>query len=202
MDFNNIGYDTLKESSAFKKIHIFSKTFTANLVSSVSDVSIKYKQINKLHTTDSLFNLTNSYGLSRQHGFLSTKARLNNTDLLLDQSSFDKFLASNDLKQNSLRELKFYNITSTLVKSLVFDLQTKVNNPLVLDQLLAPANFSNFHNIVTYPLILSNTNDNSDGTLFSYPLRKVFNSKNADVNVAQLMFGKKTAANITNNVLD
>jgi hypothetical protein len=201
MDFNNIGYDTLKESSAFKKIHIFSKTFTNNLVSSISTISTKYKQVNKLHTTDNLFSLTNNYGLARQHEFLSTKAKLNNTDLLLDQSSFDNFLISNDLKQSSLSELKFYNTTSTLVKSLAFNRQIKINNPLVLDILPTLLNLANFYNIITYPLILSNTNDNSDSVLFSYPLRKVFNTKNSNINISQLMFGKNITTNLTNLVV-
>jgi len=201
IDFSNIGYDTLKESSAFKKIHIFSKTFTSNLVSNVSTLSTKYKQVNKLHTTDNLFSLTNNYGLTRQHGFLSTKAKLSNTDLLLDQSSFDRFLISNDLKQESLSELKFYNMTSTLVKSLTFNRQIKINNPLVLDTLPVFSYLVNFYNIVTYPLILSNTNDSSDSALFSYPLRKIFNTKNFTTNAFQLMFNKDIITGLNNQVV-
>lgn len=99
LDFNNLGSNTLKESMAFKKIKTISKTFNSNLVSNPSALNSKYKKLNDTYISDNSFLLSTNYGLTRQHTLLSNKASFSQTTFHLDQSSFNKFLENNQVKE-------------------------------------------------------------------------------------------------------
>jgi hypothetical protein len=99
MDFNTIGSSTLKESGAFKKIRMYSKVYTTNLVHTSSNFTNKYNSLNSLFFSEN--ELTNSlnYGLKRQTNLTASTATTSIYSTFLDQKSMDKFL-NYTLQQN------------------------------------------------------------------------------------------------------
>jgi len=73
-NFNDFGSSSIQEMNAFKKIRMFSKTYTSNLSFVPNNYSNKYKTLSSLYINDSIFTDSYLYGLKRQHNFLSTSA--------------------------------------------------------------------------------------------------------------------------------
>jgi hypothetical protein len=70
----------------------------------------KYKRINQLHSSENLFNLSNNYGLIRQHNLLSLKATTSQYNTFLDNKGFNRFLSYSNLKNAStIGELNFFD---------------------------------------------------------------------------------------------
>jgi hypothetical protein len=77
----------------------------------------KYKRINQLHSSENLFNLSNNYGLVRQHNLLSLKATTSQYNTFLDNKGFNRFLSYSNLKNAStIGELNFFDNLSLLGK--------------------------------------------------------------------------------------
>ena len=172
LDFNDIGSNKLKESMAFKKIKTISKTFNSNLVSTPTSLTEKYKKINNLYINDNSFLLSSNYGLLRQHNLLSLKSKLNLNNIVLDKQSYDKLLQNNLVSNSQTLKNSVFLSNFTQLKTNFF---TSLNSNLLffnLETLSTKKNLLNF-----YPSFSKIFNNNSDKVFFSYPLRKIFNSK-------------------------
>lgn len=179
MDFDTIGSTTLRESEAFKKIRMYSKVYTTNLVHSSSNLTNKYNKLNALFFNEN--ELTNSlnYGLKRQFNLTASDATTSIYSTFLDQKSMDKFLTFT-LHQNIKN-----NETNLFDKDL--NLWSKINNNTNTASALNTISilFSNnnlFNNktlkaLATYPNIIKDMGDDSDKKTTNFPLRKLFNTK-------------------------
>jgi len=96
INFNNLGSSTLTSSSAFKKIQFSTKTNPQNLFHSTNDFALKYNKIYDLYLSDSDVQSSLSYGVSRQHNFMSSSALTNNYSSQLDNNSVDKIISYNN----------------------------------------------------------------------------------------------------------
>jgi hypothetical protein len=90
VNFNDIGSNPLNESAAFKKIRMFSKTFTANLVTIPNNFSDKYHKFSAFINNDLLFFDSLTYGFKRQHNYLNNSAITNNNSTFFDLNSSAK----------------------------------------------------------------------------------------------------------------
>lgn len=94
-NFNDIGASPAQELSAFKKVRMFSKIFTSNLVFNINTFSNKYKNFSQLYLNETLFTDSYAYGLKRQHNFLAINALLNNNTTFLNLASVNKIINFN-----------------------------------------------------------------------------------------------------------
>ena len=102
----------------------------------------KYKRINQLHSSENLFNLSNNYGLVRQHNLLSLKATTSQYNTFLDNKGFNKFLSYSNLKNTSTIEgLNFFNNLRLLGKM--------------------QSNSSSFYSIASTLNVFNNTNNST-----------------------------------------
>jgi hypothetical protein len=171
MNFDNIGQNSLKEASAFKKIRTMSKTYTTNLTIADTSASARFKKLHGLHRTDTSFFAATNYSFTRQHNLVSTKALGGSVKPFLDNTSFKKFLELNNFKQFDRMSTNNFN------KNINF-LETRAdhnsNTSLFLNvaqssnQLLVPQNF-----LRDYSNLLNTINNDSDKTIHNYPLRKL-----------------------------
>ena len=170
-NFGNIGSDNLKESSAFKKITCASKTFNSNLVTPLTPFVGKYKRVNQLHSSENLFNLSNNYGLVRQHNLLSLKATTSQYNTFLDKNSFDKFLTSSNVKNVSeINDLSLFNNVNNLGQVTENSSYSSFVSTSLLNHFNQTGS-TNFNLLKNYPTLTTSTSN------FNYPLRKLFNSK-------------------------
>jgi len=179
MNFNNIGASTLQESNAFKKVRMFSKVYTTNLVHTPSTFTDKYVKLNSLYLNENDLNNSFNYGLKRQHNLTSSSATTNTFSTFLDKSSMDKFLShnlqfntgnsiTNDLTANFNLLSKKHNLSSSITNTNKLNLLFQQNNSF---------NNTYLKIISLYPNINQEMNDDSDKKTFHYPLRKLFNNK-------------------------
>ena len=174
MNFNDIGQNSLKEASAFKKIRTTSKTYTTNLVVADASTSSRFKKLHDLYKTDNSFLSSTNYSFLRQHNLLNTKALGGALKTGLDNSSFKKFLEFNNLQQldkvgtgnfhksiNFLENLPNQGINTSLTSSLLND----------SGSLLSPQKL-----FTQYTNLSATINNDSDKTLYHYPLRKLLNN--------------------------
>jgi len=174
-NFNNIGSDNLKESTAFKKISCASKTFNSNLVTPLTPFVGKYKKVNQLHSSENSFNLSNNYGLVRQHNLLSLKATTSQYNTFLDKNSFDKFLEYSNFKnESSINDLTLFNNVNNLGKVTENTTLSTFVNTEALNYFNKTAQTPFFTLFKNYPTLLSTA---SNSNSLNYPLRKLFNSK-------------------------
>lgn len=179
LNFNDIGSSPLQEMNAFKKIKMFSKAYSNNLVYVPSSYSAKYRFYANLYLNDASFTDSYLYGIKRQHNFLSSQSLLNNQATFFSTQSINKVINYN-FKNNAFladKSTNFYNnlffkktnFSSLNSSSLFFNLfsQKKIHNTGIF--------FLN--NFLTYIDFLSTINDNTDKKMLSYPLFKLFNAK-------------------------
>jgi len=202
LNFNNIGASTLQESNAFKKVRMFSKSFTTNLVHTPTTFTDKYVKLNSLYFNDNDYNSSFVYGLKRQHNLMSSSATTNTYSTFLDKNSMTKFLNYN-LKTNSnvaetntflgnVNVLQKDNDTAATVNSL--------NVSQILNQNNQTTTNKTFKLLSLYPNLIKDINDDSDKTTFKYPLRKLFNdniNKNTRVNGDLLQDSNSLTTNAT-----
>jgi hypothetical protein len=160
---------------AFKKIKTISKTFNSNLVSNPSALNSKYKKLNDTYISDNSFLLSTNYGLTRQHTLLSNKASFSQTTFHLDQSSFNKFLENNQVKET-------YPTTNLSIYESISNFNSK---PIFLEKssLLSPSSLANSKTkfntqlslIQNYPTTFKVFNANSDKSFLKHALKKIFN---------------------------
>lgn len=179
LNFNDVGSSSVQEMNAFKKIRMFSKTYTSNLVFVPNNYSSKYKTISNLYINDSLFTDSYLYGLKRQHNFLSANSTFNNQSTFLNLNSVNKFVNFNfknninfEIKTNQSNNLNFFkknNNLSTTSNSL------RINN--IFNKLHSDNNLNFFNNSLSFSNFISSINDNSDKPKLNYPMYKLFNTK-------------------------
>jgi hypothetical protein len=174
MNFDNIGQNSLKEASAFKKIRTTSKTYTTNLTIADPSSSTRFKKLHGLYKTDNSFLTSTNYSFLRQHNLVSTKALGGSIKPALDNKSFKKFLEFNGFDQFDKSS------TANFQKNINF-LETKLSqNPNTSflataakegSTVLSPQTF-----LTNYGNLGNTINNDSDKTLHHYPLRKLLNS--------------------------
>jgi hypothetical protein len=177
LNFNNIGANTLQESNAFKKVRMFSKTFTTNLIHTPTTFTDKYIKLNSLYSNDNDYNSSFVYGLKRQHNLMSSSATTNTYSTFLDKNSMSKFLNYNLKTHTNLLETNnFLNNLNVVQKNTTNSNQISSLIALqILNQNNQISNSKTFKLLTTYPNLIKEMNDDSDKTAFKYPLRKLFN---------------------------
>ena len=185
MNFNNIGANTLQESNAFKKVRMFSKVYTSNLVHTPSTFTDKYIKINSLYLNENDFNTSLNYGLKRQHNLTSSSATTNTYSTFLDKNSMEKFLSYNLQFNNEKLSTGNFNTNFNLLTKQT-NSQTDISSVNKLNLLFQQNNKYNNFNLkvlALYPNIIQEMNDDSDKKSFNYPLRKLLNSKLIESNL-------------------
>ena len=180
MDFNTIGSSTLKESNAFKKIRMYSKVYTTNLVHTSSNFTDKYIKLNSLFFNENELTNSLSYGLKRQHNLTASTATTSIYSTFLDQKSMDKFL-NFTLQQNTTnKQTNFFDKDLNLWSKLINNRNTITSLNTI--SLLFNINNNEFNTktlkvLATYPNIIKEMGNDSDKKTTNFPLRKLFNSK-------------------------
>lgn len=179
LNFNDVGANSLQEINAFKKIRMFSKTYTSNLTFVPNNYSSKYKNFSNLYINDSLFADSYLYGLKRQHNFLSSTSILNNQSTFLNMSSVNKFINFNFKNSTNI-----FNKSNLLNNNALFKKYNNANNQSFNSYLINT--FNNTHlndnlfflnNSLSYSNFISSINDDSDKPKLNYPIYKLFNNK-------------------------
>ncbi len=179
MNFNNIGANTLQESNAFKKVRMFSKVYTTNLVHTPSNFTNKYVTLNSLYSNENDLNTSFNYGLKRQHNLTSASATTNTFSTFLDKLSMDKFLSHNlQFSTTHNQTTDFSTNFNLLSKNPNESLNVNNTNKLaLLFQYNNQFNSNHLQTLLLYPNLNQEMNDDSDKKTFNYPLRKILNNK-------------------------
>lgn len=178
MDFKTIGADTAKESSAFRKIRLHSKVYNTNLVHTPTIFTAKYNKLNSLYTNENNLYDSLNYGLKRQHNLTSATATTNTYSTFLDRNSMDKFLSSN-LQYNSDKqstEVFNTNLNNFSKKNMTNLNLTTVRLMSILLESNNEFNSKGLTNLLLYPNLMLEINDNSEGVNVKLPIRKILNS--------------------------
>jgi hypothetical protein len=155
-NFNDFGINTVKDSTAFKKIQYYSKVNFQHLFNTKSDFEQTFNKLSSLYINDNLLNESVNYGIRRQHNYNSLMSIQNLSNSVLDKKSVNKYYTYNLNYTKSFENLeygKFYN------------LEFKINN------FLNKTNFNNnnikFLNYIRFPEVNSFLNRYSDSKQFS-----------------------------------
>jgi hypothetical protein len=178
MKFSDLGTDNLKDSATFKKIQTFSKSNPQKLYSNVDEFNLKYKKLSDLYLNDYEPLTANSYGLKRQHNFVSQKSLLNNSSSLMDKKGLDMMMKYNhDVRPSpqstlSTNALKYHNHPSSLnTTPLSASINTKLNS---LTDNKNNLSLSSYLAFLEKNSLLSAENDSPQ---VSNPLKYALNSK-------------------------
>lgn len=178
LNFNDVGSNSVYEANAFKRIKMFSKTYTSGLNFSLNSFSSKYKKFTNLYINDNFFLDSYLYGLKRQQNFLPSSAVLNNNISFINLYSINKLINFN-LKNN----IKFSTEVFDLKQKLNFFQNKNINNfniNLLKHESILNKNNKNktqesFSNFLIHNSYLNKINDNTDKKKLFYPLYKQFN---------------------------
>jgi heme/copper-type cytochrome/quinol oxidase subunit 2 len=99
LNFNDVGVNTLKQSTAFAKIRANSKLFNTNVVVNADQFALKYSKINELAFNSNTEVETSNYGNIRQVGLTSSKATLNNLATCLNETEMLDFLTNSQYEK-------------------------------------------------------------------------------------------------------
>lgn len=185
LNFKNIGVDTAKDSNAFKKVRMFSKAYTTNLISVPSDFSDKYVKLNALYANENDFSDSLNYGLKRQHNLTSSAATSNNFNTFLDKKSMDRFLVHN-LQYNTKKNGTdlFTGGVHQVTKSDTTTLNLSTLNSLnVFDELNQSPQSKELVQFLTHPNVVQEFNDNSDKGVTRRPVTKLNNEAMSNKNL-------------------
>jgi hypothetical protein len=179
-NFNDLGSSSIQEINAFKKIRMFSKTYTSNLNFIPNNYSSKYKLFSNLYLNDLNFSDSHLYGLKRQHNYLSSSSLINNQSTFLNLNSVSKIINFNyktNIIKNTENDFSGYNY-----------FKKNNNSHLNVDSLRIQSIFNKLNNFklnnpIIYPNTLSLFNDDSDKKKITYPINKIFNNKFSKVNL-------------------
>ena len=178
INFSDIGSSNVQEINAFKKIRMFSKTYTSNLTFVPNNYSQKFKTLSNLYLNDLSFTDSYLYGLKRQHNYLSSNALLNNQSTFLNMTSVNKFINfnfQNTLSDSSNNNYYGNNYFKKIINSSESDQFIRVNS------LINNVNVSKSTHLlkknVLYPGYASLINDDSDKKKTNYPVYKILNNK-------------------------
>lgn len=165
----------MQEANAFKKIKMFSKTHSSDLFFSSNNFSNKYKLLSALYIDENLFLDSFSYGLRRQHNFLSSKTLINSNTALLDLNSVNRLIDFNfksNISKASLGNSSFFS-TPALSSNQIFD--NKFDN--LFRKNFMSQQLASFTNFSTYFDFINKINADSDKKKTPYSLFKLFNKK-------------------------
>ena len=177
LNFNDIGSNTLYESNSFKKIRMFSKTYTSDLFFVNDKFSFKYKNLTGLYLNNNNFVDSYLYGTKRQHNFLPSISIFSNQSTFLNNPSVEKLITFNF--QNNFSNYKinsnFLNLNYFSKNNLNFNLNLlKINNFFFKNSAGVDKFF--FSNFIFYNNYLNKINDNTDKKKLFYPIFKLFNA--------------------------
>lgn len=176
-NFNDIGLNSLQESNAFKRIKIFSKSFSSDLHFQDSKFLNKFKKINSYLTSDDSYVNSSSLASKRQHNFLSSKTFINKPLTHLDISSVKKLINFNfktniiKSKNNNNGFIFNFNTNTSHTDSNKNNFFNFINKNVFNSSLL---NVSKF---MTYESFLNYINNNSDKKQLSNIYSTIFNKK-------------------------
>jgi hypothetical protein len=85
-----VGSNPLNESSAFKKIKMFSKSSPSDLISSFHNFNLKYDRLFFFFENETNYTNSVNFGIQRQHNFLNGSAITNGLNTFFDFNSFKK----------------------------------------------------------------------------------------------------------------
>jgi hypothetical protein len=197
-NFNDLGSSSIQEINAFKKIRMFSKTYTSNLNFIPNNFSSKYKLLSNLYINDLSFSDSYLYGLKRQHNFLSSSSLINNQSTFLDLKSVNK-IANFNYKNNTLNaNNSSSNYFNYLKKNNNSDLSNDSSRIQFIFKQLNSSNETRLDKFFTYSNIISSINDKTKNKLL-YPIYKLFNSK-LEKNTVLNNFGEFSALNQFNDL--
>jgi len=175
-NFNDLGSSSIQEINAFKKIRMFSKTYTSNLNHIPNNFSSKYKLLSNLYLNDLNFSDSYLYGLKRQHNFLSMSSILNNQATFMDLKSVNK-IANFNYKNNIIKNTENdYSGLSYFKKANNSNFSTESSRLQYILKQLNTFNETRFNKLISYSNILSSINDKTKNKI-NYPIYKIFNSK-------------------------
>lgn len=178
INFNDIGSSNIQEINAFKKIRMFSKTYTSNLNFVPNKFTQKFKTFSNLYLNDLSFTDSYLYGLKRQHNYLSSMALLNNQSTFLNMTSLNKFINFNFQLNNLSFDTHSYYGNSFFKKNTSTNLS---NDSIRIFNLLKTLQNNSSINPFTKNLLYSNLenliNDDSDKKKINYPFYKLFNNR-------------------------
>ena len=178
INFSDIGSSNVQEINAFKKIRMFSKTYTSNLTFVPNSYTQKFKTFSNLYLNDSSFTDSYLYGLKRQHNYLSSSSLLNNQSTFLNMTSVNKFINFNfqsNLNTASMDNYYDNSYFKKLPNSTMSNQSLRLMN-LINDSSSSQSTYSLNKNIL-YPSYSTLINDDSDKKKINYPIYKLFNNK-------------------------
>ena len=179
LNFKNIGVNTLQESTAFSKIRNSTKVYNSHLVYTPSTFTNKYYSLNSSFSNENDYLLTSSFGIRKQHNLSSASSYGNSfASTILDAKSFDHFLNTNLGLNGSINK----NINGlspsplSLHKGENLVLSSDTSRLASLVDTKTSTSSAPLYNLLSYPTMLSNINDNSDKSGLSYPATKLSSS--------------------------
>ena len=197
-NFNDLGSSSVQEINAFKKIRMFSKTYTSNLNFIPNNFSSKYKLLSNLYINDLSFSDSYLYGLKRQHNFLSSSSLINNQSTFLDLKSVNK-IANFNYKNNIIKsDSTSLTHTSYLKKNNNSGLSNDANRIQSIFKQLNNSNDYRLEKFFSYSNIISSINDKTKNKIL-YPVYKLFNFK-LDKNINLNNFNEFNTLNQLNDL--
>jgi hypothetical protein len=193
-----LGSSSVQEINAFKKIRMFSKTYTSNLNFIPNNFSSKYKLLSNLYLNDLNFSDSYLYGLKRQHNFLSSSSLINNQSTFLDLKSVNKvanFNYKNNIFENNNTSLDQINY---LKKNNNSNFSSDINRLQSIFKILNKSDTYRLDKLFFYSNIISSINDKTKNKIL-YPIYKLFNSK-LDKNINFSNFNEFSSLNNFNDV--
>lgn len=178
INFSDIGSSGIQEMNAFKKIRMFSKTYTSNLSFVPNNYSQKFKMFSSLYFNDSSFTDSYLYGTKRQHNYLSSNSLLNNQSTFLNMNSINKFVNFNFQTNFSTQTFDTYYSNNFLTKTQFYNSAYDLNRISNIIKTTNPDyNLFSLTKTISYPNLISLVNDDSDKKKINNPLYKLFNNK-------------------------
>lgn len=179
LNFQDLGSSPIQEINAFKKVKMFSKTITHNLIFNVNNYTSKYKNFSNLYLNDNSFLDSHLYGLKRQHNFLTSKALFNNQNTFFDLYSINKLINFNlNFSDRHVSNTFIFNNLNFFKK--ITNL-THLNHSLrlfpLINDYLNNSSLNSYSNFINFSKALSSINDDTDKKNIKYPLFKLFNLK-------------------------
>lgn len=188
LNFEDIGLNTLQESSAFAKIRNSTKAYNTHLTYVPSLTFSKYIKLHSLFFNENNFVSTSSYAIRPQHMFLSSSARssypsTNN----LDEHSFQKFLkvGVNDNGNSNIKPHLMGSLSN--VSSYRNSYSTNLATTFILNQLFQQNNlsFTTLTRELLYPSFKLQFNNDSDKPALNNPLVKWNSALSLNLNYTQ-----------------
>lgn len=198
-NFDNIGLQTLKDSTAFKKIQFFSKTNPTNLFIVKSDFQNSFCKLNNLFLNDLDLNYSYTYGMDRQHTYTSSLSVLPMSSTLMDEKGVDKFFEYNLKKsfsqknQNPLpiNRLDYSGTTNSSIPSQAESLSLTYSKVLPFN-LYNSSSVSNFPFFLKIPNIFYLLGAENDSKQYSNNFKLLLNpktKKKTNLNMDYLLTG-------------